>query len=172
MDFVSTILTILSLIALWVIFKKMGYEGWEGIIPFYNIFILFKEFYGNGWKMLLLLIPLYNIYLVIALNIKMAHAFGQSTGFGWGLALLSFIFLPILGFGDYVYKDGTKANTNDDFISRSIHNAGETFKDAAGKVGKDPDAIEKLKELEKLRQDGVITDEEFNAKKEELLKKI
>lgn len=172
MDFLSTCVTILYLVALWMIFKKMGYEGWEGIIPFYNVYILFKEFYGNGWKMLLLLIPLYNIYLIIEINIKLAHAFGQSSGFGWGLALLSFIFYPVLAFGDYVYQDGTKANDSDDFFSRSVHNAGETIKDAASKFGKDPDALEKLKELEKLRQEGVITEEEFNQKKEELLKRI
>ncbi len=172
MDFLSTLLFLLDLVALWVIFKKMGHEGWEGIVPFYNLYILFEEFYGNGWKVLLLLIPIYNIYLIISLFIKMAHAFGQSSGFGVGLALLSPIFMPVLAFGDYVYKDGTKANTSDDFISRSINNAGETIKDAATKMGKDPDAINKLKELEQLRQDGVITEEEFLKKKEELLKRI
>ena len=169
---IATLLGIIDLVALWVIFRKIGREGWEGIIPFYNLYVLFEEFYGNGWKILLLLIPLYNIYLIIALNIKIAHAFGQSSGFGFGLALLSFIFLPVLAFGDYVYKDGTKSNTSEDFFSRSINNAGETIRDAAAKVSKDPNAIEKLKELEELRQKGVITEEEFNKKKEELLKRI
>ena len=169
---IATLLGIIDLVALWVLFRKIGREGWEGIIPFYNLYVLFEEFYGNGWKVLLLLIPLYNIYLIIALNIKISKAFGQSSGFGVGLALLSFIFYPVLAFGDYVYKDGTKEKKDDDFITRSIHNAGETFKDAASKVGKDPKAIDKLKELEELRQKGVITEEEFNKKKEELLKRI
>lgn len=169
---IATLLGIIDLVALWVLFRKIGREGWEGIIPFYNIYVLFQEFYGNGWKILLLLIPLYNVYLLIMLNIKIAKAFGQSSGFGVGLALLFFIFYPVLAFGDYTYLDGTKEKKADDFITRSIHNAGETFKDAASKVGKDPKAIDKLKELEELRQKGVITEEEFNQKKEELLKRI
>ena len=170
MDFISFLLMVLWFAALWMIFKKMGYEGWEGIIPFYNLYILFKEFYGNGWKILLLLIPIYDIILLICLNIKVAHAFGQSSGFGWGLALLPFIFYPIMGFGSYEYMNGAKANRSDDFVSRSIHNAGETFRETVSGVGKDP--IEKLRELERLRQEGVITEEEFNRKKEELLKRI
>ena len=27
---------ILTLVAEWMIFKKMGRQGWEGIVPFYN----------------------------------------------------------------------------------------------------------------------------------------
>ncbi len=172
MDFLSTLLYILLLVALWVVFKKMGRQGWEGIIPVYNLYVLFEEIYGNGWKFLLLLIPLYNIYLIFAVNIKLAKGFGQSSGFGVGLTLLSFIFMPILAFGDYVYKDGTVENKSEDFISRSINNAGETIKDAASRVGKDPNAIQKLKDLEQLRKDGVITEEEFLKKKEELLKRF
>ena len=168
----STLIYILLLVAMWVVFKKMGRQGWEGIVPFYNLYVLFEELYGNGWKFLLLLIPLYNIYLMFAVNIKLARGFGQSSGFGVGLALLSFIFMPILAFGDYVYKDGTVENKEEDFISRSINNAGETIKDAAARMGKDPDAIQKLKDLEQLRKDGIITEEEFMKKKEELLKKL
>ena len=168
----GTIATIVTLVANWMVYKKMGREGWEGIVPIYNTYVLCDVLYGNGWKFLLLLIPLYNIYLIIMLNIKLAKAFGQSSGFGVGLALLFFIFYPVLAFGDYTYLDGTKEKKDEDFFTRSIHNAGETFKDAASKVGKDPKAIDKLKELEELRQKGVITEEEFNKKKEELLKRI
>lgn len=172
MDFLSTIILLIDYAALWVIFRKIGREGWEGIIPFYNIYVLFEEFMGSGWKCLLLFIPLYNIYLIIKLNILIARAFGQKDSFGIGLALLFFIFYPVLAFGDYTYKDGTQSNTKEDFISRSINNAGDTIKDAAARAGKDPNAIEKLKELEDLRKNGVITEEEFNRKKEELLKRI
>lgn len=31
--------TILILIADWQLFKKMGREGWEGIIPLYNNYV-------------------------------------------------------------------------------------------------------------------------------------
>lgn len=63
------IIGILTLVAEWMIFKKMGRQGWEGIVPFYNTYVLCQELYGNGWKFLLLLIPIYNIYFVIKMNI-------------------------------------------------------------------------------------------------------
>ena len=37
--------------------------------------MLCQELYGNGWKFLLLLIPIYNIYFVIKMNIDWAKAF-------------------------------------------------------------------------------------------------
>ena len=64
----SLIISILTLVAEWMIFKKMGRQGWEGIVPFYNTYVLCQELYGNGWKFLLLLIPIYNIYFVIKIT--------------------------------------------------------------------------------------------------------
>ena len=40
--------TILILIADWQLFKKMGREGWEGIIPLYNNYVLCEEMYYSG----------------------------------------------------------------------------------------------------------------------------
>ena len=88
----SLIIGILTLVAEWMIFKKMGRQGWEGIVPIYNTYVLCQELYGNGWKFLLLLIPIYNIYFVIKMNIDWAKAFNQGVGFGIGLLLLPFIF--------------------------------------------------------------------------------
>ena len=59
------IATILSLVGSWMVYKKMGRQGWEGIVPIYNTYVLCQELYGNGWKFLLLLIPFYNIYFGI-----------------------------------------------------------------------------------------------------------
>ena len=87
MSFVSLICGILTLVASWMIFKKMGHQGWEGIVPFYNTYVLCQELYGSGWKFLLLLIPLYNIYFVIKMQIDLAKAFNQGAGFGIGLML-------------------------------------------------------------------------------------
>lgn len=48
MSFVSLICGILTLVASWMIFKKMGHQGWEGIVPFYNTYVLCQELYGSG----------------------------------------------------------------------------------------------------------------------------
>ena len=120
MEFVITVLT---LAASWRIFQKMGRKGWEGIIPIYNTYVLFDELYGNGWKMLLMLIPIYNIYLIFKVNIDLAHAFHQGTGFGVGMTILNPIFSCILGFGKAVYGDGSRADDGDDPISETLNSA-------------------------------------------------
>ena len=40
----------------------------------------------------------------IIIGVDLAKSFGRGTGFGVGLALLGFIFAPILGFGSDTYK--------------------------------------------------------------------
>lgn len=123
MSLVSLICTILTLVASWMVFKKMGRQGWEGIVPIYSTYVLCQELYGNGWKFLLLLIPLYNIYFVIKMEIDLAKAFNQGTGFGIGLLLLPFIFQMILGFGSAQYRDGTRANVQPDMVEDVVNRA-------------------------------------------------
>ena len=106
-----------------MIFKKMGHQGWEGIVPFYNTYVLCQELYGSGWKFLLLLIPLYNIYFIIKMQIDLAKAFNQGAGFGSGLLLLPFIFQMILGFGSAQYRDGAQANTQPDMVEDVVNKA-------------------------------------------------
>ena len=35
-------LTVLAIIAMWKMFEKAGEPGWAAIVPFYNIYVLFK----------------------------------------------------------------------------------------------------------------------------------
>lgn len=96
---------ILSMVGSWMIFKKMGRQGWEGIVPIYSTYVLCKVLYGNGWKFLLLLIPFYNIYFAIKMMVDLAKAFNQGVGFAIGLLLLPFVFNLILAFGGAQYMD-------------------------------------------------------------------
>ena len=59
--------------------------------------------WGNGWMFLLTLVPCVNIVITIMYCIKLAKAFGKSTGFGVGLIFLNTIFILILGLGDAQY---------------------------------------------------------------------
>lgn len=166
---VADLIVVVNLIAMWVVFTKAGRKGWESIIPFYNTYVEFELVYGNGWKFLLLLIPLYNIYVIIKLEIDLAHKFNQSTAFGWGLVLVPTVFLCILAFGSAEYMDGSYAQN--DTVSNFASNVRDSVNNTASNKddNKTFEAIEKLKEL---HDSGAITDEEFEAKKEELLKKI
>ena len=103
MSFLGVAVSILAIIAMWKIFVKAGEPGWAAIIPFYNLYVLFKITWGNGWKFLLLLIPIANIVFYIITMVKLAKAFGKSGGFAVGLVFLSVIFYCILAFDQSQY---------------------------------------------------------------------
>ena len=173
MSLLSILITIVLLAANWMIFQKMGRQGWEGIIPLYNSYVLFETLYDNGWKFLMLLIPFYNIYLIFKMNIDLAHRFNKETGFGVGMTLLSFIFYPILAFGPAQYLDGSYAIQGNDVVSETLNKATTAIQEGVPQQPrKDERALDKLKELNDLYQQGIISEEEYNAKKEDLLKRI
>lgn len=91
----------------WRCFEKMGCRGWEAVIPFYSTWLLFHELYGKGRRMLYLFLPFYNLYFLFRHSVRLAFAFNRSARFGAGLALLPWVFFPVLGFGKAVYLDGS-----------------------------------------------------------------
>ena len=103
MSFLSLAIIVLGIVAMWKVFEKAGEPGWAAIIPFYNLYVLFKITWGNGWKFLLLLIPIANFVIAIITMVKLAKAFGKSGGFAVGLIFLSVIFYCILAFDQSEY---------------------------------------------------------------------
>lgn len=101
---ISTIVAILSIIAVWMIFKKAGEKGWLSLIPFVNLYKLFKIAWGNGWWFLLCFVPVANIIVYIMVYSKLAKAFGHSKAFGLGLIFLNTIFMLVLGFDKSTYQ--------------------------------------------------------------------
>ena len=85
---------------MWKAFEKAGVPGWGAIIPIYNFYLMTKMGDKPWWWVLLALIPFVNFVIAILLGIAIARNFAKSDGFGVGLGILSFIFWPILGFGD------------------------------------------------------------------------
>ena len=88
----------------WKLFKKAGKPGWAAIIPFYNLYVLFDIIYGKGIKFLLLLVPILNVIISVAVSIRTAQVYGKGTGLGVLNLFFPFIVLPILAFGDAQYK--------------------------------------------------------------------
>lgn len=99
----SIIVAIVFVVGMWKMFVKAGEAGWASIIPIYNIYVLFKITWGSGIKFLLLLIPIFNIFISIKTQVKLAKAFGKGGGFVAGLIFLTPIFYAILGFNDAKY---------------------------------------------------------------------
>ena len=95
---------IFLLVCRWKIFTKAGKEGWASLIPIYNIIIYLEIVKKPTWWIFLLLIPIYNIYIAVILNIRLAKYFGKYDLFGLGLTFFNFIFEPILAFGNSTYN--------------------------------------------------------------------
>ena len=85
------------------VFVKAGKPGWASLIPFYNTYCLYDIAWGNGWLFLLTFVPCVGAIFGIIMLFKLAKAFGQGTGFGFGLLFLNTIFILILGFGKSEY---------------------------------------------------------------------
>lgn len=99
----SLALSVLVIVAIWIIYKKAGKPGWAAIVPFYNVYVEYEITWGSGWRFLMLLIPIYNIILGIQTSVKLAKAFGKGGGFAVGLIFLPYVFLPILAFSGASY---------------------------------------------------------------------
>lgn len=104
MSLVWLAVVIVIIAGLWKVFVKAGKPGWAAIVPIYN-FIVLLEIVGKPiWWIVLMFIPLVNFIIAIIVSIELAAKFGKSVAFGIGIALLGFIFIPILGFGDAKYR--------------------------------------------------------------------
>jgi Family of unknown function (DUF5684) len=106
------VVVVVEVVAMWRLFTKAGQPGWAAIVPIYNLYVLVKVAGREGWWVILYFIPFVNIVVWFIVAVDVAKSFGKSAGFGIGIALLSFIFIPILAFGDAQYvgaRPGTGA---------------------------------------------------------------
>jgi hypothetical protein len=122
---------VLHVIAMWRIFSKAGEKGWKAIIPFYNLYVMYKiawkkkffwifvgltfgggllsgvisgltgNFVLSNSLMILQLISV--IILSIIFFHKLSKSFGKDAGFTVGLIFLNTIFSLILAFGSAGY---------------------------------------------------------------------
>lgn len=104
------IVVVPTVAGLWKIFEKAGQPGWAAVVPIYNMYVLTVEVARKEilW-FVLMFIPCVNIVAVILVSIDVAKNFGKGPGFGIGLALLSPIFFPLLGFSDARFQPAPKA---------------------------------------------------------------
>lgn len=97
--------SIFTIVCNWRVYKKAGKKGWESIVPIYNIIVLLEITGLPMWYLALFLVPVGNVVVSFLIYIELAKKFGQSAGFGVGLALLNPIFMAILAFNkNYVYQ--------------------------------------------------------------------
>lgn len=144
MDLVINLIILVAFVAGdWMIVKKSGRNPWNIFIPVYNILLhldiaglrrrwliyattatfalafLFSSLFGSNWYAGLGLtgedaVTVWLNIILIPPCIKIAKNFGRGATFGVGMALLPFVFAPILGFGRFVYQ-GEKPSEPESF---------------------------------------------------------
>ena len=122
----SLIIGLISIISYAKIFKKAGKPWWASLVPIYNIIVMIEIAKLPMWYIVLLLLPIANIFALFKINIEMSKRFGKSTGFGVGMTLVSIIFIPLLAFSDNTYEgfeETTINNTNQQFDAVNVINS-------------------------------------------------
>ena len=97
---------VLMFAAVWKIFTKAGEKGWKSLVPIYGAVVFLRIVGRPGWWVLLLCVPVLNLFPALALCIDLARVFGKGGGYAAGLAFLTPIFLLMLAFGDAQYQSG------------------------------------------------------------------
>ncbi len=92
----------LFLVGYWKVFTKIGLPGWMGIIPFVNVYMLFK---ARGERdpvvwLILSLIPCINIIAMWFLANDTAELFDKEIGWKLFLFFIPGISHLVLGFGE------------------------------------------------------------------------
>jgi hypothetical protein len=105
-------LVIAMIAGMWKVFAKAGQPGWAAIVPIYNVYVLVVEIAKKDmvWFLLSLFIP----FAIIIPQMDVAEKFGKDRMYGLGLALLPFVFYPMLGFSDAQYQGAGKKRSKDD----------------------------------------------------------
>jgi hypothetical protein len=90
------------------VFPKAGQPAWAALLPFYNVYVLVVGVARlSALWFVLVWVPVIQVVAAILVNVEVAKRFGKSEAFGLGLALLGFVFYPVLGFGSDRYQEGT-----------------------------------------------------------------
>lgn len=123
----TIVLSLISIISNWKIFNKAGKPGWASIIPFYNYIVMIQIAKLSMVYLLLLFIPIANIFAIFKINIEIAKKFGKSAGFGIGMTLIPIIFAPLLAFSDNTYEDNDTGNTKEENLNNSVNVQEQVF---------------------------------------------
>lgn len=79
-------------------YSKAGIAGWKAIIPIWNVLALFRLANLSKWMVVLVFVPIVNIYIMYLVYAALADRLGKKRSFGIGLLLFPILFFPILAF--------------------------------------------------------------------------
>jgi signal peptidase I len=98
MLYLSIVFLALIHYGLWLLFVKAGRPGWESLIPIYREIRICQLVGRPLWWLLLLLIPIVNVFIYFGLYLDFVKAFGKRRFWEYAATiLLPFVVLPLWG---------------------------------------------------------------------------
>ena len=91
------------IVSLWMVFTKAGEAGWKCLIPFYNVYILFKIAGCGLLWFILSFIPVANVVATLVCYYNLSKAFGKGALFMICMLFFPYVCFPILAFGKSQY---------------------------------------------------------------------
>jgi hypothetical protein len=108
-------------IAHWKLYSKASQPGWAVLVPIYNLIVLCDIAKQPRWYTIMMFLPIVNIVFYIFMMSGLSKQFGKDNGFTVGLVFLSFIFIPILAFGNARYQ-GARVDGRSDILDHEYTN--------------------------------------------------
>lgn len=93
------------------IFRRAGITEWWAWVPFVNTYGLWKMTARDELWLILLFVPYANLVAQVVVMGDIARSFAKSQAYGWGLALLGVVFIPMLAFDDSPYLGPAPTDT-------------------------------------------------------------
>lgn len=162
---IISVITLLTIIEQWILFKKLGEKGWKSLIPIYNNWVYLKLGELPGW---LILLPIANAIGLIVASFNIPKKLNKSAALG----ILYLIFPNIYYLVLILDKTPSKSETNN-IIENNINNNQESFKvptDNNTSVEKIPEFVEQpaLNTEEVIKPETTISNNAYiNIEKEE-----
>ncbi|NMC64403.1 MAG: DUF805 domain-containing protein [SAR324 cluster bacterium] len=96
---VTIVISLINIIAMWILLERRGLPGFGVVIPIYNLILISNLAGKSGWWVLWFLLPgIGGIIWSLSVNFCIAKNFGKGDLFAVGTAILPFLFFPIMAF--------------------------------------------------------------------------
>ena len=132
MVIISLIISVVMLISLIKIFKRNGKPGWGVIIPIYNFILMSEIAEVKSIYVILLFVPIANIYARYVIYKGIAKKYNKSSGYAVGMLLVPFIFFPMLAFKKEDDTLNVNNNVNNNQFQGEIINNQEVIQPIQG----------------------------------------
>jgi len=110
----------------WMIFVKAGYPGWKVLVPFLNLYLMFRIINEPPWwGLFFVAVGAFfgdigqGVFMIfsIGMHYTLARIFGKSKLFSVLTGLFPYVFIPIIALDGSLYQGGDYENINTEDIT-------------------------------------------------------